>query len=68
MDKSARLLLPSYTVLSCTIRDLSAAGARLEVDANAILSDMFDLVPKHGASSQLPVDGSANRVGVVFQG
>jgi hypothetical protein len=41
--------LPSYTVLSCTIRDLSAAGVRLEVDASAILSAMFDLVPKHGA-------------------
>ena len=51
----AQTMLPSYTVLSCTIRELFAAAARLEVDANAILSDMFDLVPKHGASSQLPV-------------
>jgi hypothetical protein len=46
VNEPARLLSPSYAVLGCTIRDLSAVGARLEIDANPILSDMFDLVPK----------------------
>ena len=68
VNEQARLLSPSYAVLSCTIRDLSAGGACLEIDANAILSNTFDLVPNHGEAHSCRVGWrSANRVGVAFQ-
>ena len=68
VNEPARLLLPSYAVLNCTIRDLSARGACLEIDANAILSNMFDLVPNHGEPHSCQVRWrSAHRAGVAFQ-
>jgi hypothetical protein len=68
VNERARLLSPSDAVLSCMIRDLSACGACLEIDANSILSDTFDLVPNHGEAHSCRVRWrSANRVGVAFQ-
>lgn len=49
--QSARILFNYRSVLACQVRDLSVAGAGLEVDANVAIPDTFDLICNVGGES-----------------
>ena len=64
----ARIVFNYRSVLACTLRDVSAAGAGLEVDAGAAIPDRFDLISVDGddAHTCRLVWRAKDRMGVAF--
>ena len=64
----ARILCNYRSVLACTIRDISAGGACLELDPGIAIPERFDLIPGRGDDPRAcrVVWRFSDRVGVAF--
>jgi c-di-GMP-binding flagellar brake protein YcgR len=67
-EQPARILCNYRSVLACTIRDISAGGACLELDPVLPIPDQFDLIPDRRDNSHAcrVVWRFGERVGVAF--
>ena len=64
----ARILCNYRSVLACTIRDISASGACLELDPGIAIPERFDLIPAGGDDPRAcrVIWRLSDRVGVAF--
>jgi PilZ domain len=67
--KAAKIVFNYNSVIDCTIRDLSDAGARLELPAAAAIPQTFDLITDDpdGAHLCQVIWRSQDNVGVSFE-